>query len=206
MNLLDNLRSLNRKERFHLIGWALDNPRFQLSGSFRRQLDERLHLAVPEDAVVGMDYHLDWLYAGLASSDNTVGAHRYENDGCVSGTQEDVDLLIAFEERGRTHIIMLEAKGATGWTNAQLTHKAARLGAIFGTGGTRWPGVTPHFLIASPVEPTGLLSAGWPGWMAPNGEAVWLPMPMGEGLRRVARCNAAGQASVNGTHWTILRC
>jgi hypothetical protein len=35
-----------------------------------------------------------------------------------------VDLLVAFEVGGVFHLIMLEAKGATGWTNRQLAHKA----------------------------------------------------------------------------------
>jgi hypothetical protein len=127
-----------------------------------------------------MDYHLDWIYASLyltARADDDA-IHVNTSRKQISATQEDVDLLVAFEVGGVFHLIMLEAKGATGWTNRQLAQKASRLRAIFGDSGTSWQSAVPHFVIASPVESSRLLSADWPGWMTDKGRPVWLPMQM----------------------------
>ena len=63
--LLEYLESFNRKERFFLVGEALGNPAFRLSSDFRTRLGAVFGLAIPNDALVAMDYHLDWIYASL---------------------------------------------------------------------------------------------------------------------------------------------
>ena len=35
---INNLKSLKRKERFFLVGWALGNREFRLGPAFRRQI------------------------------------------------------------------------------------------------------------------------------------------------------------------------
>ena len=67
-NLVKNLESFNRKERFFLVGAALGNPTFRLDPTFRDQVGREFGLDVPEEAFVAMDYHLDWIYAGLVVS------------------------------------------------------------------------------------------------------------------------------------------
>jgi hypothetical protein len=206
LNLVEALKSFNSKERFFLIGWALGNPPFKLSQSFRGELGSVLNIPVPPNAYAAMDYHLDWIYASLyltARADDDA-IHVNTSRKQISATQEDVDLLVAFEVGGVFHLIMLEAKGATGWTNRQLAHKASRLRAIFGDSGTSWQSVVPHFVIASPVESSRLLSADWPGWMTDKGRPVWLPMQM-PSLRRITRCDERGRPSVNGTCWTVVK-
>jgi hypothetical protein len=62
---LTALRAFNRKERFLLVQWALDRPGFALGGGFRNKLEQACGLDLSGEAVVAMDYHLDWLYAAL---------------------------------------------------------------------------------------------------------------------------------------------
>ena len=68
-----------------------------------------------------MDYHLDWIHASLfltLPGNDSQAVHP--NSGRVAtGTQEDVDLLVAFEEGDITHLLLIEAKAETGWTNKQ---------------------------------------------------------------------------------------
>ncbi len=145
------LRQFNRKERFYLLGWSLGNNEFRLSAGFRRKMSSLVGVDVPSNAFVAMDYHLDWLYASayLASSRCSSGAHS-NTHGLISANQEDIDLLIAFR-RGRTwHVVMVEAKAATGWTNKQAASKAGRLARIFGQDGRRYPSIRPHYVLTSP--------------------------------------------------------
>jgi hypothetical protein len=207
VDLIQTLESFNRKERFFLVGWALGNKRFQLEASFRDKVGGRLGLQIPEDAFVAMDYHLDWIYASLweGRPDQAPGPFINDDRNRISATQEDVDLLIAFTTLGPTRIIMLEAKGATGWTNKQLQHKADRLRSIFGESGRAWDGIVPHFAIASPVEPRQLRTEEWPQWMRTNdGKPIWLPMEMPRSLRRVTRCDETGQPRFNGDYWRVI--
>ncbi len=69
-----------------------------------------------------MDYHLDWIYASalLAAADDTGTVHSNKN-GLVTGHQEDIDLVVAYEGGDGAHIVMVVAKGVTGWTNKQAT-------------------------------------------------------------------------------------
>ena len=138
------LTRFNRKERFFLVGWALGNREFRLAPASRREISSLLSLDVPRDAFVAMDYHLDWIYgsAFLSATDDAEGIHS-NRDGLVSGSQEDMDLVVAFSAGETAHLIMVEAKGVTAWTNKQATSKARRLEAIFGRGATRGPTSVP---------------------------------------------------------------
>ena len=200
------LRRFNRKERFFLVGWALGNREFRLAPAFRRGISSVLSLDVPRDAFVAMDYHLDWIYgsAFLSATDDAEGIHS-NMDGLVSGSQEDMDLVVAFHAGESAHLIMVEAKGVTAWTNKQATSKARRLEAIFGQGGDRWSHICPHFVIVSPREPQGLECSRWPGWMKrSDGRPYWVKMKIPGGLVRVTRCEESGKVSREGRYWKVV--
>ena len=113
--LLEYLESFNRKERFFLVGEALGNPAFRLSSDFRARLGAAFALAIPDDALVAMDYHLDWIYVSLVldAGDNE-SAVLPNDERLVSGNQEDVDLLVAFDDGRTVQLLLLEAKAETG--------------------------------------------------------------------------------------------
>ena len=203
---ITNLRRFNRKERFFLVGWALGNREFRLDPAFRGELSSALNLDVSGGAFVAMDYHLDWIYASafLSAADDAEAIHS-NADGLVSGSQEDMDLVVAFSAGETAHLIMVEAKGVTGWTNKQATSKARRLEAIFGQGGDRWSHICPHFIIVSPREPQGLECSRWPGWMKRGvGRPFWMKMEIPGGLVRVTRCSESGKVSQEGQYWKVV--
>ena len=200
------LESFNRKERFFLVGWALGNREFRLSSAFRSELSSSLDLDVPAESFVAMDYHLDWIYASafLAATGDTDTVHP-NKDGLVSGIQEDMDLVVAFSAGETAHLIMVEAKGVTAWTNKQATSKARRLEAIFGQRGDTWPHIRPHFVIVSPREPEELDCSSWPGWMKrDDGRPYWIRMQLPGGLFRVTRCEESGKVSREGRYWKVV--
>ena len=201
-----NLESFNRKERFFLVGWALGNREFRLGPAFRRRLSSVVSPSVPSDSFVAMDYHLDWIYASalLAATGDTNTVHP-NKDGLVSGSQEDMDLVVAFSAGETAHLIMVEAKGVTAWTNKQATSKARRLEAIFGQRGDTWPHIRPHFVIVSPREPEELDCSSWPGWMKrDDGRPYWIRMELPGGLFRVTRCEESGKVSREGRYWKAV--
>lgn len=199
--LIDILKRFNRKERFYLVGMALGNKDFSLSKEFREKLKSKLNLEIPYNVFAAMDYHIDWIYASLLLYQK--GKSFYEKDENITATQEDIDFLIAFWQNGGYHLIMLEAKGETGFSNRQMNHKAKRLGRIFGPKGDKWQGITPHFAIVSPNEPQKLKGEKWPHWMKPNNEACWIKMDMPSGLIKVTRCDEGGGSSKSGKYWKI---
>ena len=109
MRLIERLESFNRKERFFLIGNALGNTNFRLSDGFRSKLGSALGVHPPRDSFVAMDYHLDWINASLFLSRPENRTHTvHENVGpIVTANLEDIDLLIAFEGSGFTHLFRI---------------------------------------------------------------------------------------------------
>lgn len=203
--LLDNLRRLNRKERFYLLGRALGNPGFSLGETYRASLCDTLDLepgSVPKDSLVAMDYHLDCLYAALVLSRSYEPLYQNTAQN-LKGTQQDIDLLVAWQTGDAKHIVMIEAKGVMSFSNRQLKSKMSRLKAIFGDNGTAWPGVTPHFLIASPKESKHIITDGWPSWTTPGGRPRWLELPLPADLIWATRCDNGGLITRSGTHWKI---
>ena len=114
--------------------------------------------AIPADALVAMDYHLDWLQMALYLAATPAPEWPVLNDGLVEANQQDVDLLVALDDGdAQTHLVLLEAKMETGWTNAQMGAKARWLWCIF----KDKPGAglaTPHFVLLSPCRPEHLRS------------------------------------------------
>ena len=208
MTLMEQLESFNRKERFFLIGDALGNRAFQLSSDFRARLRAAFGIMPPSSAFVAMDYHLDWIHASLFLSlpENDEDAIHPNTTTIATGTQEDVDLLVAFEEGDITHLLLIEAKAETGWTNKQTLSKAKRLERIFGTNGTKYPQVKPHFGLMSPRPPMQLKSRCWPAWMTQNGQPIWFELKVPPGRRRVTRCDSGGRPSAQGAFFRALSC
>lgn len=201
---IDMLKSLNRKERFFLVGMALGNEDFRLSEEFRGMISAKLKLnSIPENCFVAMDYHLDWLFAALCSVENQ-GEEPVKNAGNITATQDDTDLLIAFEEGGNYHIIMLEAKGEMSWNNRQMESKARRLRNIFWKVREVRPNVSPHFALLSPKAPSKLRTDSWPDWMKPGGEVCWIRLRMPKGRKKVTRCDSSGKSDKGGTYWRIV--
>ena len=199
-DLLKILESFNRKERFFLIAQALGcsnsgEPAFSLSDSFREKLNKIIEpTAIPEEPAmvfVAMDYHLDWLQAALILAHTSQDEKsKFCNEGkegqVIEGTQKDVDLLVAFKDGETFHLILVEAKAYSGWTNDQLSSKAARLRTIFGEDGKKWSDVQLYFCVMSPKESERLNRGPLPKWMLDNkGELQWLPLQLPKSKRRV---------------------
>ena len=211
--VIEFLRQFNRKERFilldHVLG-AQGAEVFRLSPGFRGELGKELGLNVPKNAFVAMDYHLDWIQMALyfAGHGTRIPEERIPNQNLFKANQRDVDLLIAFNERGvsnPTHIVMIEAKADTSWNNKQLKKKAARLKLIFDKNPYCRDIVKPHFVLMSPGGPTErrrIDVGAWPSWMRgkETSPAHWLKLPLRDGLVKVSRCNASGRDDEHGEY------
>ena len=203
--LIEYLESLNRKERFILVGAALGNPRFRLAQPFRTKLGNLFSLDIPRDAFAAMDYHLDWIHAALILADNASDTVQQNDPTVVTGNQEDVDLLVAFREGSVTHLLLLEAKAETGWTNKQTLSKARRLRRIFGANGLRYPTAKPHFSLMSPRPPQQLDVREWPTWMTQDCQPIWIDLSVPPGRRRIIRCDNNGRQLSTGGFFRLSR-
>ena len=206
-DFLAMLESLNRKERFFLVGYALDNKSFSLGSLFRSKLENCAGVSIPTDAWVAMDYHLDWIAAAvhLATNDK-LSSTRFGNpeQHIVRGNQEDVDLIVGFETSTDTTLILIEAKGATAWSKSQMDSKVKRLGAIFGTDEITTSTIKPILVLTSPNSPTDKLGAKkWPKWMTSDGSPRWMPMDMPK-RRQLIRCDENGKSDAKGQHAKIV--
>ncbi|MCW8332102.1 hypothetical protein MD588_25245 [Photobacterium sp. SDRW27] len=202
MNLIKNLTKFNAKERFFLVGRILGNTQFAPDLVFSGELAKELGLEIPADVFSAMDYHIDWIYAALCQSYSP--QETYSNDRkLIKAQQEDVDFIMAFECDNKVHLVFIEAKGVTSWSNKQMRSKAERLQAIFGEGGNSWPGVVPHLVMMSPSRPKEVKSEDWPAWMVPNGHFHWLELAIPQDLQKVTRCNSEAKPDQNGANWMI---
>ncbi|MDA1348514.1 MAG: hypothetical protein O3A47_06560 [Chloroflexi bacterium] len=201
--LVPHLRRLNRKERFFLIGLALGNEAFRLGNDFRRKLSDVLGLSIPDDSFVAMDYHLDWLFASihLAATSGAPGPHSRDSR-LLTGTQEDIDLPVAFDTDEESHVIMLEAKGVTSYSNRQFGSKVTRLSAAFTAPGAER--VVPHLVLVSPMAPRYLRYDGCPPWMlGKDGQVAWIRMPVPSDMQKITRCTEGGVPSSQGGYWRV---
>lgn len=196
-NLIKHLRSFNRKERFHLLRAALGADTFTLDDDFRERLSKPLGVAVPPDAFVAMDYHLDWLQTALVHAGTPELPKTAPKPAGFAGTQIDVDLLVAFDGDETTHLVLIEAKMETGWSNKQACKKAEQLRTIFSD-----PPDTalshPHYVLLSPTRPQRLRTERWPSWMHRDGKPRWMPLDRPDDLLKVTRSDANGTPSARG--------
>lgn len=190
-DLINILESFNRKERFFLVAQVLGQedgagePAFTLHPKFRDELGRKIGVEIPIEAFVAMDYHLDWLQAGLTLA-RTIQDEVFDfsNDGeVIKGTQEDVDLLVAFRKGDQHHLILVEAKAYSGWTNDQMVSKSNRLREIFGDDGMKNRDVIPHFCLMGP-KPEKLKTETFPEWTKPGGELLCLDLRLPNTSRR----------------------
>ena len=104
---------------------------------------------MPDCAYVATDYHLDWVFASLFLAERGVDLNgewggpflRIKDEISANEGQLDIDLLIAYSEGKKCHLLFLEAKGDSHFDNRQLNKKAERLRVIFKEHGCRWKGV-----------------------------------------------------------------
>ena len=213
--VIEFLSDFNRKERFILLNSVLgQQPEevFRLNHYFAGRLANMLDLEIPADAFVAMDYHLDWIQMALylANQPSQMEAIISNRERAFEANQEDVDLLIAFDriQNGSdhiTHLVLIEAKGDTGWKNEQLESKACRLRRIFN--GDSCGVVKPHFVLMSPRESSNIDTTKWPCWMKAKGKntAYWLELPLRDRLLKVTRCDEKGQAYEKGGNLFISK-
>ena len=219
-DLIELLECLNRKERFFLIGQALGNPIFATAPAFLNRISDATGISLPSPDHVHcfMDYHLDWLYAALILSTSD-GNGPFESPAFppakpgdppwnVNTNQEDTDLLLAFRTEAITHLVLIEAKAATGWRLNQIASKARRLGTVFGKDGHRFPNVEPRFVLISPRRSPALVEKlavhpDVPPWMRPHGKVAWVQLHIPAGRLLITRCDASGMAMKTGDHWQV---
>ncbi|MBX9564320.1 hypothetical protein FKF78_07585 [Aeromonas hydrophila] len=209
-SLIDNLKSFNRKERFYLIGQMLGNPEFRMDDNQLDKISKLIGLTIPRKYFAAMDYHLDWIYASVyltqEHDEKPFPRNFIDNkkvDLQISGTQEDVDFLLAFvDEKKITHLVMIEAKGDSYFSNGQLDSKNKRFKAIFGNENT-WPDVRPHFIICSPKKPQKINIEEPAYFIFKNSKLPWLELDMGNGKNKVTRCDENEKPSNDGEHWKV---
>ena len=206
--LIEHLESFNRKERFILLNRALGQDRFSLDRRFRQELGTKIGTDVRPDAFVAMDYHLDWLQVAMwfreyddVPTDSYHKMCRDQHGDLIEGTQEDIDLLVAFDDRENPNLVrlvLIEAKGDTSWDKKQLCSKARRLARTFGPEPVA--AVLPTFVMMSPKEPSQeklekLGKDTWPHWMLKTGgtEVVHLDLPLAPHLLKVTRVGREGK-------------
>lgn len=219
------LSAFNRKERFfvfrHASGSddseALHAPSIGLSPRMRSQLSAAVGSEIPSGAFVATDYHLNWLYAALQWHAGTTTPGTTEpyprrttaadeagviSPAHIDGTQEDIDLLVAWVDKNGSHVLAVEAKAYGAWGNTQWRSKLARLAAIKSAAAD----IDLRFVLASPNEPRKLATQGLPAWAKstqspPTPNWTRLPAP---GLRvKTTRCTEDGTPSADGDRWRI---
>jgi hypothetical protein len=122
----------------------------------------------------------------------------------VEGTHEDIDLIVAWQDAEQAHIVMIEAKGVTPFSNEQLRSKVTRLEAIFGeTGDDRQP-IKPHFMLASHRESPRIKTAGWPAWTLVDNRPIWVQMRLPSDLLTATRCHEDGLVGAMGDYWKVV--
>ncbi|MFC1564457.1 hypothetical protein ACFL6G_05940 [candidate division KSB1 bacterium] len=228
-NFIVNLKKFNRKERFYLIGYALGNKDFNISDCFKDKLEEALDnddIDFNNELFVAMDYHLDWLYACLYLKEKSIKEddnYEIEESG-ITATQEDIDFIIMYsdkKDKSKVHMILIEAKGSTGWQGKQLISKANRFDTLFGNDGKKNNGIIPHFLLMSPNKSNqtrgkkgyeiivDVETMRFPDFMIKRKDSdnktlfrhICLKFP--EKLQKITRCDISGRKSKKGKYWKI---
>ena len=142
LTLIECLKIFNRKERYWLLRKALGDEKKSLpiSKSFLKEVLKTFDIEESpsiEEVWWAMDYHFDWLAGALllyAKQEIEKPNFRklikkptfrtLDESECeyITGTQEDVDLVICFGN----YIILVEAKGVTNWNIKQFESKLER--------------------------------------------------------------------------------
>lgn len=154
--VVESLELFNRKERFFVVCAATDAPSLRPGPAFRGRVEGKFGLTITDPVFMAVDYHQDWLIAALLLAHGEIAERQPYPDptGLITGNQQDVDILLAFGGVNTTHLVLLEAKAYTGFTNKAMLSMAKHLKAVFGAMGNRFPLVTPHFGLLPPRRPT----------------------------------------------------
>ena len=119
--------------------------------------------------------------------------------------QEDIDFIVAFNKDDIYHLVLIEAKAESGWTNKQLSSKAEKFKSIFGFNNCVWENVRPYFLITSPRKPTNLRVDALPIYLQGSMDDICFKLCMPDYLVKITRCNENGKLSISGTKWKVER-
>lgn len=201
--LVEALKRFNRKERYWLLRNALGADFERLDKQFMEQLGRTVGVSIPEDSWWAMDYHLDWLIGALhLLGGGQKNAPQHNTSKSVQGTQEDIDLIVAFEST----LILVEAKADTSWSNSQLNSKVDRLSQIVSDQAPQ--SVLFKFVLMSPKKSEKLERiGGWPAWMqGGNGHPMFMRLEMegGDlGFSKVVRCDENGKPLKEGKYWVV---
>lgn len=198
-SLVSALQRFNRKERNWLIRDALGAGADVLCPNFRKRLADVLReydsaISVPPHAWWTTDFHIDWLIGALtifAEGENDSHRARPNQPHLVTGSQQDLDLLIAWD----TTLILVEAKGVGSWTGIGTTEKLKRLK---GLPKSLFEGLRPYLVFTSP-DKAGVPQLDWPEWIVNKGKPVHMQMkpPLtGFPLLQIERCETASDGKV----------
>lgn len=207
--LVTTLQRFNRKERNWLIRDALGDGAKSLSADFRARVAGVLQkhdpaIAIPASAWWATDYHIDWLIGCLtilADGESSIGVVKTNEPAIVKGSQQDIDLLIAWE----TTLVLIEAKGVGSWKGSGTTSKLSRL---CGLPDMLFRGLTPYLLFMSP-EDSNLPGEKMPKWIRNSGKPDHLELripPADKPLLRVERCSLSKgkwRPDAEGSNWRI---
>lgn len=220
-SLKDLIERFNRKERYIVFQQVATAGEVALDPGFLAKV-RALGWPVPDHGVVVLtDYHLNWLYAALELHRGTWasahGPHKALSDVreavdpagttryALEPNQEDIDLLLVWEDGDGTHLGLVEVKAYSGWTKKQILSKATRLEAILGASGTAHDAVVAHFALMSFTEPTKITEDEWPRWMQDakgNLAHIALDPPSSDRLS-VGRVDEQGMSSSAGGYYGI---
>ncbi len=184
--LIENLKLFNAKERDHLMRFAYlgrsanyTEDAVFLNGDFDAALRKVADIGAKARCVfAGMDYHLDWLFAALWMSTNRpdwkpgvgkpprvpMAQHEsvngiddlYTDFRPVTGSQEDIDLLVVYDDGTKLSMILIEAKGSASFNKVQLARKLIRLDRILAEPGIARIADMPlesRLILAAPNQP-----------------------------------------------------
>jgi hypothetical protein len=231
--VIRSLHNFNRKERDHLMKFALsDNPRHpELSDKLWAKVAPELSESDRPKSnriFIGMDYHLNWLYAALAVSGSydPDGARDMDNvwPGSAAGNedsrnrplrdnQEDVDLLVAIPlSESSLRLVLIEAKLGSGWSSQQFESKIDRLEAIREAASENLaPGLEIEWrlMLASPKDAPPSTHAfaperldGADGWYTEVENGLTRPRYFQFGPKRLFQVK---RDSASGEKWEIVR-
>lgn len=192
-NLIEILRRFNRKERFFLVGATLGNKDFSLGKEFKKTLEKKIGVKINGDVFTAMDYHLDWIDVSLKlwNGNIKIGENFQNLNRQINKNQEDIDLVIAFKSSGKYHLVLVEAKGVTGWTNKQMDSKIRRFREFFGENGKKHKNLIVHFILMSPKPPQ-RINEDWPNWMTTENKPNWMKLTIPDNFMKVTRCDNEG--------------
>jgi hypothetical protein len=199
MTLVQALEQFNRKERYWLFQHAIG--KHPLSDKFRGDVSQLLSnqlltcVKIPCYAYWAIDYHFDWIAGAIiefAKLDNQIPSAPFRQlegkQKLVMGNQEDVDLLIAFENT----LIFVEYKAGGNW-GQQRKSKNGRVDLIKKLVEThvRDQTINLHFVKISPKDD------------GKNGK-LWLPLEYDDSnFSRVERCDEHKKADARGDYWQV---